>query len=144
MTRKASRRESVHRSFRLASSLSERLVRRAEETGESANKLGARYIEEGLRMDEHPLIRFREGAAGRRAALAGTRLDVWQVVETLRNSGSSIEETADYLSIPETWVRACARYYAAYPDEVNALTERERAAAAREEELWRGEQAVLA
>jgi uncharacterized protein (DUF433 family) len=138
------RSETVHRSFRLASSLSERLLRHAEETGESANKLGARYIEEGLRMDEHPLIRFREGAAGRRAALAGTRLDVWQVIETLRNSENSVAETAEYLSLPETWVRACARYYAAYPDEVQALIEREHAVAAREEELWRGEQAVLA
>ena len=141
---RASRPETVHRSFRIASSLSERLLRHAEETGESANRLGARYIEEGLRMDEHPLIQFRDGAGGRRAALSGTRLDVWQVVETLRNSENSLAQTADYLSIPETWVRACARYYAAYPEEVDALAERERATAVREEELWRGEQAVLA
>jgi uncharacterized protein (DUF433 family) len=138
------RRATVHRSFRLAASLSERLLRHAAQTGESPNSLGARYLDEGLRMDEHPQIRFREGAAGRRAALAGTRLDVWQVIETLRNSGNSVEETAAYFSIPEAWVRACVRYYAAYPDEVDALAQREHAAAAREEELWRGEQAVLA
>ena len=95
-------------------------------------------------MDEHPLIRFREGAAGRRAALVGTRLDVWQVIETLRHSENSVEQTANYFSIPEAWVRACIRYYAAYPEEVDALSERERAVAAREEELWQGEQAVLA
>lgn len=135
---------SVHRSFRLAASLSERLLRRADQGGESANSLGVRYIEEGLRMDEHPLIRFRAGAAGRQAALAGTRLDVWQVIETLRNSENSVEQTARYLSAPEAWVRACIRYYAAYPEEVDALARREHAAAAREEELWRGEQAVLA
>jgi uncharacterized protein (DUF433 family) len=138
------RTETVHRSFRLAASLSARLLHRAEQAGESANSLGARYIDEGLRMDEHPLIRFRDGAAGRRAGLAGTRLDVWQVIETLRNSGNSVEETADYFSVPETWVRACVRYYGAYPDEVNAFAERARTTAAREEELWRGEQAVLA
>jgi uncharacterized protein (DUF433 family) len=141
---KTSRGETVHRSFRLASTLSERLLHHSEETGESANKLGARYIEEGLRMDAHVLIRFRDGAGGRRPALAGTRLDVWQVIETLRNSENSVEQTADNLSIPETWVRACVRYYAAYPQEIDAFTERERATAAREEELWRGEQAVLA
>jgi uncharacterized protein (DUF433 family) len=124
--------------------LLERLRRQADETGESTNRLCARYIEEGLRMDEHPLIRFREGAAGRRAALAGTRLDVSQVIETLRSSRNSTEETAGYLSIPESWVRACVRYYAAYPDEVDALIERRHAAAAREEELWGGEQSVLA
>jgi hypothetical protein len=32
--------------------------------------LARRYIQEGLRMDEHPLIQFVEGPAGRRARLA--------------------------------------------------------------------------
>lgn len=105
--------------------------------------MGARYIEEGLRMDEHPLIRFRQGAGGRRAALAGSRLDVWQVIETLRHSESSVERTAEYLSVPPAWVQACVRYYAAYQDEVDEQAERERAAAAHEEELWRAQQAVL-
>jgi len=135
---------SVHRSFRFPASLSDRLQRRAVHAGETANSLAGRYIEEGLRMDEHPLIRFREGAAGRRPALAGTRLDVWQVIETLRNSGNSVSETADYLSIPETWVRACVHYYAEYTDEVDAFAERQRALAAHEEELFRREQTVLA
>jgi uncharacterized protein (DUF433 family) len=95
-------------------------------------------------MDEHPLIRFREAVGGRRAALTGTRLDVWQVVETMQNSDHSVERAAEYLEIPEPWVRACFRYYAAYPDEVRAFADRQRATAAREEELWRAEQAALA
>ena len=74
----------------------------------------------------------------------GTRLDVWQVIDTLQNSENSVAQTADYLSIPETWVRACVCYYVAYRDEVDSLAERERATAGREEELWHGEQAVLA
>jgi uncharacterized protein (DUF433 family) len=120
------------------------LLRRADRVGESANRLAERYIDEGLRMDEHPLITFREGAAGRRAAIAGTRLDVWQVIETLRNSANSPSEAAAYLEIPETSVRAAARYYAAFPDDVDGLAERMREIADREEELWRGEQAMLA
>ena len=136
--------KSVHRSLRLGSSLVASLLRRADEAGESANRLAERYIDEGLRREEHPLIGFRGGAGGRRAALVGTRLDVWQVIETLRNSGNSASETADYLGIPEPWVRAAARYYGAYGDEVDGFAERARAIAEREEELWRGEQAVLA
>lgn len=135
---------SVHRSFRFPASLGERLQRRASQAGESANSLAGRYIEEGLRMDEHPLVQFRDGAGGRRAALVGTRLDVWQVIETLRNSENSISETADYLSIPDTWVRACVRYYAEYTDEVDSFAELQRELAAREEELFRREQSVLA
>jgi uncharacterized protein (DUF433 family) len=138
------REETVHRSFRLASSLVDQLARHAEQVGGSASALAERYIEEGLRMDEHPLIVFRDGAAGRRAAIAGTRLDVWQVIETLRVSDNDPAETAAYLEIPETWVRAAARYYGVYRDEVDGFAERAHALAAREEELWRGEQAVLA
>src|SRR3954469_584466 len=39
--------------------------------------LAQRYVEEGLRMDEHPLVRFVDGPAGRRARLVGTGMDVW-------------------------------------------------------------------
>jgi uncharacterized protein (DUF433 family) len=138
------RQNTVHRSFRLASSLVDRLARRAEETGASVSALGERYIEEGLRMDEHPLIAFRDGPAGRRAAIAGTRLDVWLVIDTLRTCDNDPAEAAAYFEIPEAWVRAAARYYGAHEEEVRAFAERAHALAAREEELWRGEQAVLA
>jgi uncharacterized protein (DUF433 family) len=137
-------RKTVHRSFRLTSAVAESLLRRSRQVGESANRLAERYIDEGLRMDEHPLITFRDGAGGRRPAIAGTRLDVWQVIETLRNSDNSPREAAAYLEIPESAVRAAARYYAAFPEDVDAFAERMRESADREEALWRGEQALLA
>jgi uncharacterized protein (DUF433 family) len=108
------------------------------------NALAERYIAEGLRMDEHPQIVFREGALGRRAALAGTRLDVWQVMETVRNSGNSVEEAADYLDVPAEKVRAAVCYYAAYRDEVDDFAARATATAERAEAAWRAEQEILA
>jgi uncharacterized protein (DUF433 family) len=139
----SSRSETVSRSFRLTSSLVETLQERARERGESANALAERLIDEGLRREEHPLIVFRDGAAGRRAAILGTRLDVWQVIETLRASSNSVAETAAYFEIPEPWVQAAVRYFAAYPDEVERFAERVKAVAEREHELWRRQQAVL-
>jgi uncharacterized protein (DUF433 family) len=94
-------------------------------------------------LANHPLIAFRDGAAGRRAALVGTRLDVSQVIDTLRASENSVAETAAYLAIPETWVQAAVRYYAAHPGEVERFAERVKAAAEREQELWVRQQAVL-
>ncbi len=38
-------------------------------------------------MEEHPGIAFRDGPVGRRAALAGGP-DVWEVIETLQNTGA--------------------------------------------------------
>lgn len=95
-------------------------------------------------MDEHPLIAFRSGAAGRRPAVAGTRLDVWQVVETVRANDGDARAAAEYLGIGEHRVRAAVRYYAANQDEVDAWAARMREFAEREEEVWRREQEVLA
>ena len=127
----------VQRSFRLSAGTLERLDRRARERGLSANALAARLIDEGLRSEDHPLVYFRDGAAGRRAALLGTRLDVWQVIETLRNHAGAVEETAEYLDQPAVKVRAAISYYADFTDEVDAFAARATEAARREEEAMR-------
>lgn len=134
----------THTSFRFASRVLEALHQHAEETGETMTALAERYVAEGLRRDEHPLIVFRAGAGGRRPALAGTRLDVAQVVETVRASDKSTQAAAEYLSIPEPWVTACIRYYADYRDEVDHWIERNHQITEREEDAWRRTQAVLA
>ena len=134
----------TNRSLRLDTSLVEELQRQALARGQSANALAERLIAEGLRQNEHPLIAFREGAGGRRAAVVGTRLDVWQVIDTVRASDNSIAAAAMYLDVPEAGVQAAIRYYAAYGQEVDDFGARAKAAAERERELWERQQAVLA
>lgn len=121
-----------------------RLKQRAEETHAPQTALAERYIEEGLRHDEHPLIYFRDGAAGRRPTLLGTRLDVADVLTTIKQNDNSVEETADYLEIPLEHVDACLGYYADYKDEIDAWIERSHAIAERERERWQRRQQALA
>jgi uncharacterized protein (DUF433 family) len=130
--------------FRFNPDTVKRLKQRARETHVAQTTLAERYIEEGLRRDEHPLIYFREGAAGRRPALFGTRLDVAQVITTIRQNGNSVEETAELLEVPATHVEACVRYYADYKDEIDAWIERSNAIAERERERWQRRQQALA
>ena len=129
--------------FRIATETIEHLKRRAREAGAAQTTLAERYIGEGLRMDEHPLIYFREGELGRRPALVGTRLDVADVIETIRQNNNSVEEAADYLELPVEHVEACLRYYADYKDEVDELIERARGAAEREQERGRRQRQAL-
>jgi uncharacterized protein (DUF433 family) len=49
--------------------------------------------------DTHPLIRFAEGPAGRRPALVGSGLDVWEVISIVRDNDGDDEEAAAYLDI---------------------------------------------
>lgn len=129
----------VQRSFRLSPDTLALLGERALETSESRNALAERLIHEGLRVDRHPLITFRQGASGvRRAALAGSRLDVGQVIETVRGEETDVTAAAEYLGIPEPAVRAAIDYYADFTEEVDAhradelrCAERERARSER-------------
>ena len=118
------------------------LKRRVDETGLSQTDLAERYLEEGLRLDEHPLIGFRDGAAGRRPGLVGSRLAVWQVVETVKQNGS-VEEAAAYLELPVEKVQAAMRYYADYTDEIDEWTARANALAEREQVSWRRQQELV-
>lgn len=81
---------------------------------------------------EHHQIYFREGATGRRPALLGSRLDVAEAIETIRQNDGWVEEAASYLEIPVEQLEAAARYYSEHTDEVDALVERARAARDRE------------
>src|SRR5947209_7193850 len=95
-------------SFRFDPQLVKRLRQRAAEAGTPRGVLAERYVDEGMRMDAHPGIYFRDGGAGRRPVLLGTRLDVAQVVETLRQNENSIEATADYLDLTPAQVEVVA------------------------------------
>jgi uncharacterized protein (DUF433 family) len=134
----------THVSLRVDSAILDDLDRLASQRGVSRNELAGRYLTEGVRQDEFPGISFRDGALGRRAALTGARLDVWQVLEAVRSHDNSPEQAAEYLSLPVERVRAAVRYAAAHPEEVAEIAGRETAAAERAEELWRAEQALLA
>jgi len=117
---------------------------RADRVGAPQTALAERYIDEGLRMDEHPLISFREGAGGRRPALIGTRLDVAQVIETIRQNENSVAAAADYLGVPQSHIEACVAYYVDYQDETDVWIAREQDAAEQAEISWRRSQEIFA
>ncbi|MGH3397701.1 MAG: hypothetical protein ACRDPO_23715 [Streptosporangiaceae bacterium] len=106
-------------SVRLPDATLQRLGSRARRVHLPPRTLAQRYVEEGLRMDEHPLVRFAEGPAGRRARLLGTGKDVWEVIAAVRDNDGDAAETARYLELPLGLVQAAVTYYGAYPDEVD-------------------------
>lgn len=136
--------KSRHLTLRIAETAVAELDRAASARGLSRSELAERYLIEGAIQDEFPHIGFRDGALGRRAILLGTRLDVWQVLETVRNHGNSVEQAAEYLDLPPERLRVAVRYAAAHRAEVEEIAAREADAAARAEALWRAEQDLLA
>jgi hypothetical protein len=125
---------SVNVSVRLDDGLAERLRIRARAAGETLSDRLRRYAEEGARRDEHPLITFRDGPAGRRAGLIGGP-DVWEVamrVDDLTAEADPVATLVAESALTAFQVDAALRYQAAYPDEIAARIElhrRETAAA---------------
>lgn len=133
-----------HFSLRLNPETIRRLIRQAERSGQPKTGLAEQYLEEGVRMAEHPVIVFRSGPAGRRPGLAGHRLDVWEVVETVRNEGGDLQAAAAYLGLGPHLVAAALDYYADYRDEIDQWIERNAAESEEAETSWRRRTGALA
>lgn len=125
----------------------ERLDRRSEIIGANKSRLAERYVDEGTRMDDHPGIVFRNGPAGRRAALAGGP-DIWELMAALKQGKAkgekAVSETAELLGLTELQVRTGVRYYSDFPKEIDERIRRNVEEADAAEAAWRREQAALA
>jgi len=124
------------RSFRLAQDVVDRLDRYAASVGSNRNTVAERFLEEALRLVEHPRIVFRDGPAGRRPGLGASGLDVWEVVETVSDNAGSVPDAAEYLGIAQHLVAAAMRYYAAHPGEIDAWIAANQEVADRELALY--------
>lgn len=108
-----------HFTLRLRAGVSERLAIRARRLSVAPRTLAQRYVEEGLRREDHPLVRFLDGPSGRRAALVGSGLDVWEVIAAVRENDNDLEATATLLEISPGLVQAAVAYYGDYREEID-------------------------
>ena len=130
-------------SLRLGEMTIRRLGLRASRNHMPPRTLAQRYVEEGLRMDDHPLVRFADGPAGRRARLIGTGKDVWEVIATVRDNDGDLAESARYLDMPLGLVQAAVSYYGAYTDEIDEWINANERDAAEAHAAWTAGQAAI-
>ena len=130
-------------SLRMNEATIELLGRRAQRVRIAPRTLAQRYVEEGLRMDDHPLVRFVDGPAGRRAKLVGTGADVWEVIATVRDNDADVREAADYLQMSPGLVQAAVTYYGAYPQEIDEWIELNERESDEAHAAWLAGQAAL-
>lgn len=117
------------RSVRFDAAVADRLarfvVRHPEVSGSAAVN---RFVDEGLRMEEHPGVIFRSGPAGRRAVLVGGH-DIWEVIRAVRDARSAepgpegdrvLELVETSTGVPLRMIRTALAYWAAYPEDVDA------------------------
>jgi hypothetical protein len=124
----------------------QRLKARASSRRQAISALAERLIDEGLRMDAHPAVVFREDPTGRRAALAGGP-EVADVIGAMVGGdvpvGQRRARAAELMAVGSAMIDAALAYYADYTDEIDEeLAERARIAD-EAEAAWARRQALL-
>jgi hypothetical protein len=143
---------STPRAVRFEPAVLERLRRYVRaHPGLSASALTSRFVDEALRMEEHPGVLFRDGPSGRRAVLIGGP-DVWEVVRVVQSARGAepdldvqavVELAAETMGLPQRKVRVALDYWAAYPDEIDQQIHDADGAERAAEERWQREQRLL-
>ena len=123
----------------------------AAHPGMSLSSASNRLVDEALRMQEHPLIVFRDGPAGRRARLVAGP-DVWEVIAAVQSARGAEPEldreeivalVADTAGLLPLQVKAASAYWADYPSEIDEFLRRAESEADGALRRWQREQDLL-
>ena len=111
---------------RITDELDREIAQESSERARSWSALAAALLQEAIRMRRAPGVLFVDGPAGRRAVVAGTGLDVWEVIATWRACGGDFAKLRkSYPWLTEPQLRAPLAYYELYSAEIDARLERE-------------------
>jgi uncharacterized protein (DUF433 family) len=106
--------------IRISDELDREIAYESRTRGRSWSAITTELLEEAIRMRRAPGIVFVEGPTGRRAAIAGTGLDVWELIATFREGGANYETLRQsYPWLTEAQLRAALAYYELYPAEID-------------------------
>lgn len=112
----------------------ERIDEEASERGTTVTALVTALLDEGLKTRRYPGIIFRDGPAGRRAAVLGGP-DVWEIVRALKSAPGRGEQRlrrlAAELDLSRPIVAAALEFYTAFPEEIDARIAADERAARR-------------
>lgn len=115
--------------MRLTEELQREIEREMRLRGTTFSEVASSLLREAVRMRRVPGIVFMDGPVGRRASIAGTGLDVWEVIATFKSVGEDRERLgASYGWLSDRQLSAAVAYYGLYPEEIDARIE--------EEEYW--------
>jgi uncharacterized protein (DUF433 family) len=69
-----------------------------------------------------PGIDFSESVSGRRSRIAGTGIEVWELISAYKGVGENLKRLQQtYHWLTEQQIRAAIGYYELYPEEIDSL-----------------------
>ena len=118
----------IQKSLRLPPETLREIEQMAKETGRDFSGVTLDLLSEAIKTRRCPGIVLAEGVSGRRARVAGTGIEVWEILANYQNLNQDFNrlKKAFHWLTPDQ-LRAALAYYAAYPKEIDELIDRNRA-----------------
>jgi uncharacterized protein (DUF433 family) len=114
----------VQKSLRLPAKTLKEIEQMAKETGQDFSNVTKDLLQEAIKMRRCPGILFAEGTSGRRARVAGTGIEVWEVIATFKSVKEDLKKLQKaYHWLSREQLKAALGYYMAYPQEIDQLIE---------------------
>ena len=111
---------SVQKSLRIPEELALAIQEEAEIAGREFSNTVNELLAEAIKLRRCPGILFVNSPSGRRARVAGTGLDVWEIVATYQSVNENLTRLKRaYHWLTEPQLRAALGYYTAYPNEID-------------------------
>ena len=110
----------VQKSLRIPQETVKEIEQMASESGSDFSSIAKDLLAEAIKMRRCPGIIFVDGVTGRRARIAGTGLEVWEVIAAYRSVNQNFKRLRKAFHwLAEQQIRAAVGYYEAYCDEID-------------------------
>ena len=114
----------IQKSIRIPEDILEEITELVKDSKKDFTTVTTELLEEAIRAHRCPGIIFTEGVSGKRARIAGTGIEVWEVIATYKDVGKDLKRLSKaYHWLTEQQIKAAIAYYNLYTKEIDSLIE---------------------
>ena len=111
----------IQKSVRLPEETLKEIQRMVRETGMDFSAVTKDLLREAIKIRRCPGILFTDGVNGRRARIAGSEIEVWEVIATFYSVGKNLKRLQKaYHWLTGEQLQSALAYYSAYPEEIDS------------------------
>ena len=112
----------IQKSFRIPEQIIKEINEIVKESKKDFTTIANKLLEEAIKAYHCPGIVFTEGVSGRRARIAGTGIEVWEIIATYHSVGKDFKRLRKaYHWLLEQQIRSAIGYYNLYKEEIHTL-----------------------
>ena len=110
----------IQKTLRLSAEAVEDIEKLAKSVGKDFSGQAKDLLVEAIKMRRCPGIVFVDGPSGRRARIAGSGIDVWELIAAFKGFSEDYDQLKKtYHWLNEQQIRAALSFYALYPGEID-------------------------